>query len=88
MDEFLDKLKELSEALTPISDMAVLLGMCESELREKLLDPECKAGAVYRRSIAATALEFRKQEIELAKAASPTAMEAVRQHLKRIQVDL
>lgn len=80
----IDRLKELTECLTPISDMAILMDIPESVLRETLGNPETEAYRVYRKTKAEVALQFRKADIELAAASSPTAAEAVRSHLMKM----
>ena len=84
MEIDLNKLTELTQWLTPISDMAVLMDVPESFSREYLNNPDTEAYAVYRHTRAEVALRYRKADIELAQASSPTAAEAVRLHLKRM----
>lgn len=84
MEIDLKRLEELTGWLTPISDMAVLMDVPESFLREYLNNPDTEACTVYRRTRAEVALRYRKADIELAQASSPTAAEAVRMHLNRM----
>ncbi len=76
-----------TEALTPISDMAVLMGVPDSYLRTVLLDPDNEITQVYRLTKAQTALAIRKRDIELAEAGSPTAAVAVAAYLKQMTQD-
>ena len=84
MEIDLQKLKDLTEWMTPISDMSILMDVPESLLREHLNDPDTEAYRVYRRTKAEVALMLRKADIELAQASSPTAAEAVRSHLMKM----
>ncbi len=86
-EETLLRVKELSEALTPISDMAILMGVLESELRTVLLDPDNEITKVYRETKAQMALAIRRRDIELAEAGSPTAAVSVASYLKQMTQD-
>ena len=78
---------EYTEMLTPIADMAVLLDMPESDLREILSNPDDDIAKAYRRARAEVALDIRKRDIELAAAGSPTAAVTVSNHLAKILND-
>ena len=45
--ELLNKVQELAENLTPISEMSVLLDIKEDVLREEILDPASELRRVY-----------------------------------------
>lgn len=62
-----EQIKELVAALTPISDMAVLLGMNERDLREAIDDCDNPISVAYRKAKAEVALEIRKANIDLFK---------------------
>lgn len=72
-----EQIRELVAALTPISDMAVLLGMNERDLREAIDDCENPISVAYRKAKAEAALEIRKATIALAKEGDKEAAEAV-----------
>lgn len=86
--DVLDKVKELAEALTPVPDMAILLGMPESKLRVILDDPENEICQVFRKTLAEVSLKIRKRDLELSEAGSPTAAEAVTKHLSKMRSSL
>lgn len=83
----IDKLTELTEQMTPISDMALLLDIPEGELRDDISDYENPVSLAYRKAKAQLTLELRKQDIELAEAGSPSAAEAIRSHLLKMLQD-
>ena len=83
----IDKLTELTEQMTPISDMALLLDIPEGELRDAISDYENPVSLAYRKAKAQLTLELRKQDIELAEAGSPSAAEALRSHLLKMLQD-
>lgn len=78
---------ELASALTPISDMAVLMGVPEMELRKELEDVSGPACMAYRKAKALAALGMRRRDIELAAAGSPAAVENVMAYYNRMTDD-
>lgn len=72
-----EQIKELVAALTPISDMAVLLGMNERELRDAIDDCDNPISLAYRKAKAEAALEIRKTNMALAREGNKEAAEAV-----------
>ncbi len=87
MEINLKELDHLTRNLTPVSDMALLLGVSEVRLRPLLNDLGTPEGQVYRRARAETALRIRKRSIELADAGSPTAAAAVEGYLQAMLMD-
>lgn len=77
---------DMARDLTPISDMAVLLGISVGQLRE-LLDEGMPLGLEYRRTVAEIARSVRRNDIEMAQAGSPTASEHVVAYLERLYSD-
>lgn len=73
--------------LTPIGEMALLMGVDERELRDEIDDPQSAASVAYRRAKAQVALAMRQKDIELAEAGSPTAAEAVTAHYRKMIMD-
>lgn len=82
------KIEELAKALTPVPDMAILLGIPESELRMTLSDPCSDVSKAFHKTIAEVALRIRQRDIDLADAGSPTAAEAVSHHLTKMNLSL
>lgn len=82
-----ERITELAEALTPISDMAVLMDVSEMELRRELDDRSTPASRTYRRAKARTALEIRRRDIEQAAAGSPAAAENMVSYFNRMTDD-
>lgn len=83
----LDRIRQLTEQLTPISDMALLLDIPEGELRDAISDYENPVSLTYRKAKAQLTLQLRQQDIELAEAGSPSAAEALRSHLLKMLQD-
>lgn len=75
-----EQIKELVAALTPISDMAVLLGMNERELRDAIDDCDNPISLDYRKAKAEVALEIRKANIDLAKYGDKDAAEKLAEY--------
>lgn len=84
MSPLIDKIKQLTLALTPIRDMALLLDMSEYELTQLLQDYDSSESKAYRKTKAQVALEMRLSDIELAKAGSPTAAEKVNKYYSQM----
>lgn len=78
----LDAVAELAAALTPISEMAALLGIDENALRLAVNDKSSPLRAAYLKAKAQTALSLRQQEIELAQVGSPLAVQLTADYLR------
>lgn len=88
-DEFDFMLFErLVKALTPIADIAVLMDVDETTLRDAIEDPNQEISKVFRRIRAETTLEMRERNIEYMESGSPSATERVAEYLKQAQLDL
>lgn len=72
-----DKLKEYAADLLPVSTIAILLDVEDFELLEAISDKSTETSKVYHRAKSETIAAIRKQEVELAKAGSPLAIENV-----------
>lgn len=72
-----ERIAELTAALTPITDMALLLDLSPYELSAMLNDYDSPESRAYRKTKAQVALDMRIQDIELARAGSPTAAQNV-----------
>ena len=86
-DEFIQNVRELAEALTPVSDIAALLDVDESMLREELCNKLSPLRKAYDKGKATTALALRKQELELAKVGSPLAVQLTASYVKDMTID-
>lgn len=82
-----EQIRELVAALTPISDMAVLLGMNERDLREAIDDCDNPISLAYRKAKAEIALELRKAQIEMAKNGDKDAAESVAEYFLTMTQD-
>lgn len=85
-EELREKLLGMARDLTPVSDMALMLDMSVGQLRE-LLGEETSLGREYRRTIAEVSRSIRRNDIEMAKAGSPTAVEHVLSYLEKLSSD-
>ncbi len=81
------KIEELATLLTPVEQVAVLLCLDPHELALQIRDKTTQVSIAYRRGVATTALELRKQEIELAKSGSPLAVQLAHSDLKNLDLD-
>lgn len=86
-NELLEQIKELAEALTPVGDIAALLDIDESCLRDELADKHSPVRKAYIKGKATTALLLRKQELELAKVGSPLAVQLTASYVKDMTID-
>ena len=76
--------RDLVALLTPIPDMALLLGVDERSLRDEIDDISSPVSLAYREAKARVALEMRKREIELAEAGSPTASQNIAAYFRQM----
>ena len=81
---FIDEIQAYVKELTPISDMALLLGVSERQLRDAIDDLSSPVSLAYRTAKAQVALELRRRDIELAEAGSSTAADEVNAHFRRM----
>lgn len=73
--------------LTPVSDIAVLMDIDERRFREILSDRSHPASLAYRKGKAERALQIRKNELELAEAGSPLAVQLIGSYLRDMDSD-
>jgi len=78
----------LASKLTPITEIGVLLDIPINELRDEIATEGSPAWTAFHKGVAETAKEMRERDLDLAKAGSPAAAEAIRSYLKRILNDL
>ena len=77
----IDLIKEYASYLLPIPEIATLIGMDEDELKEAIADKTSEISRAYRLGKAETILDVRKQEVALAKAGSPFAIELMQDYM-------
>lgn len=79
--DILKEIEKYAEALTPISDIALLLDLDCAELRKDIRDYRSEVSLSYRKGKARCLYTLRQNEIELAEAGSPQAsMSVIRYH--------
>ncbi|MCZ8371879.1 hypothetical protein O6P32_04045 [Phocaeicola sp. KGMB11183] len=83
----INRIKELASMLTPVSDIAVLMDIDERRLREILSDRSHPASLAYRKGKAERALQIRQNELELAEAGSPLAVQLIGSYLRDMASD-
>ena len=77
-------MQDLAETLTPISEMSVLLDIKEDVLREEILDPASELRCVYYLGMATVKQQLRKNELDLAAAGSPQAVQRTHEYLNQM----
>ena len=70
-----------------ISDMAVLLGISATQLREDIADKSTEVSRRYHRGKAASRVKLLHQEMQLAYVGSPLALENTRNNLLDMEDD-
>lgn len=83
----INRIKELASMLTPVSDIAVLMDIDERRLRDILSDRSHPASLAYRKGKAERALQIRQNELELAEAGSPLAVQLIGSYLRDMASD-
>lgn len=77
----LDKIRELAGDLLPIDLIATLVDVDETRLRDAIHDRKSEISRAYHLGKAKTMAAIRKQEVELAKAGSPLAVQNVNSYI-------
>ena len=85
-EEQLTKIQEYAALLTTVTDIAVLLDLDEDELRMDIIDKTNIVSKTYHKAKATVLLEFRRQEIDLAKLGSTIAIEQVHKYCNEQQI--
>lgn len=83
--EQLSKIEELASNLMPIDCIAILSDIDEDLLRQDIANKNNPAGKAYRLGKAKTMLEIQRQEISLAKLASPAAVENATRYITEME---
>lgn len=78
------RVQDLAETLTPISEMSVLLDIKEDDLRDEILKPSSELHRAYYLGMATVRQQLRKNEIELAAAGSPQAVQRTHEYLDKM----
>ena len=86
-DDQVSAIARLAAELTPVREMAALLGIDEDALRLELSDRSPAARAVYCRARAGTATRPRRQELEFARLGSPLAVQLTGEYLREMTSD-
>lgn len=84
-EEQLAKIEELASNLMPIDAIAILTDIDEDQLKQDIANKKSSAGKAYRLGKAKTMLEIQKQEINLAKLASPAAVESATRYITEME---
>ena len=84
LSDRVQEVRDLVALLTPIPDIALLLGVEERTLRDEIDDISSPVSLAYREAKARVALEMRKREIELAEAGSPTASQNIAAYFRQM----
>lgn len=84
-NEQLSKIEELASNLMPIDCIAILTDIDEDLLRQDIASKNNPAGKAYRLGKAKTMLEIQRQEISLAKLASPAAVENTTRYITEME---
>lgn len=77
-------MQDLAETLTPISEMSVLLGIKEDELHDEVVNPASELRRVYYLGMAKVKQQIRKNELDLAAAGSPQAVQRTHEYLDKM----
>ena len=86
--DLLKKIKELASKLTPVTEIGALLELPINELRDEIATVGSPAHQAFYSGMAKTALKIRERDLELAEAGSPSAAEALKDHLRKMMNDL
>lgn len=84
-EEIIARVEELAEALTPIQEISDLLGLNGDVLRMDISSDHSEVSIAYRRGKARTALKLRRNELDLAEAGSPMAIQYAHEYLIKMQ---
>lgn len=86
--DLLEKIKELASKLTPVSEISALLELPINEFRDEISSENSPVHKAFYAGMAKAALEIRERDIELARAGSPSAADALRNHLRKMMNEL
>ncbi len=86
-EEQLKQIEQYASIYLKISDMAVILGIPSSQLREDVADKSSAVSTAYHRGKAASRVKLLHQEMQLAYVGSPLALENTRNNLLDMEDD-
>lgn len=82
-----EHIMDLAGDLTPITEIAALIGYDEDKLRMALTDKRSPLRKVYLKAKAETAHRLRRRELELADVGSPLAVQLAHNYLRDMAAD-
>lgn len=82
-----EHIMDLAGDLTPITEIAALIGYDEDKLRLALTDKRSPLRKVYLKAKAETAHRLRRRELELADVGSPLAVQLTHDYLRDMAAD-
>ena len=86
-EEQLTQIEQYASIYLKISDMAVILGISATRLREDIADKCTEVSRRYHRGKAASRVKLLHQEMQLAYVGSPLALENTRNNLLDMEDD-
>lgn len=86
--EQLTEIHRLAKALTPLTEIGALMDMPISLLSDDVATEDHPAHKAYYKGMAEASLEIRERDLELAKAGSPAAADALRVYLRKMLSEL
>ena len=86
-DEQLETIERLASIYMPIRDIALILEVEDTLLREDIQCQSSHASRAYRKGKALSKVALHQQEMNLAKVGSPLALENARQNLLDMEDD-
>lgn len=86
--DFLDKVHGLGEALSTIEEMAILLDVDEEELRDEISCSDSQVRRAYLKGIISTKVRLRKNELDLAAAGSPAAVQMALDYVLKVEENM
>lgn len=86
-EEQLTQIEQYASIYLKISDMAVILGISATRLREDIADKNTEVSRRYHRGKAASRVKLLHQEMQLAYVGSPLALENTRNNLLDMEDD-
>ena len=86
--DLLKEIKELASKLTPVTEIGALLDLPINELRDEIATEDSPVHQAFYSGMAEAALEIRERDIDLARAGSPSAADALKDHLRKMLNDL
>ena len=86
-EEQLETIEQLASIYMPIRDIALILEVEDTHLREDIQCQTSPASRAYRKGKALSKVALHQQEMNLAKVGSPLALENARQNLLDMEDD-